>query len=129
MNPENQLSWSGIITVLRWVAMVPCAGIVSFLIKFPTREMPMTIQFPVGVVAYAAYVWIVGKIAPAHKYKTALIVTVVTSAASFLLSQLKMREVHATTSEWVIFLISFALNLAVGVYVSFTFRQSTPTAR
>lgn len=129
MNPENQLSWSGITTVLRWVAMVPCAGIVSTLIKFPTREMSMTVQFPVGVVAYAAYVWIVGKIAPAHKYKTTLIVTVVTSAASFLLSQLKMREVHATASDWVVFLVGFALNLAVGVYVSFTFRQPTPTAR
>ena len=123
MKTQTQITASGIKTVLRWFAVLPCAGLVLFLFKFPVQSMPMIVQFPVSLIGFAAYVWTAAKIAPSHKYKTALFITIFASTASFLLSRLKMREVNATSLDWIIFLIGLALTVAVGILVSLTFRQ------
>jgi hypothetical protein len=129
MNTDNQLTWNGIKDVMRWIAIIPCAGAVSYLIKYPVQSSPMLIQFPVSLLAFGVYIWIAALLAPAHKYKAALYLTFIAGGISFLIAYGRMRgaNIHPTALEWFVFLLSVVLNLAVGVLVSFTFRPSRTT--
>jgi hypothetical protein len=119
---QSPITMGGIKSVLRWLAVIPCSNLTFLVFSYPAKFLPV-LGIPVTLGSFAAAVWVAATVAPAHKYKAALVyigygVLVSFAQFNFIAKTSTVESVTLTMN-----LLILVLYIPIGILVARTFKH------